>query len=232
MRNEENTVVADVERLVQAGDYAGATSAMESWLATQEQRFGGAHPELLETLGALSTFYLAQGESAKAERALVRALEIIEASMGAGDPALAGVLLVLARIRAARGEYAEVEALLQRGLTIVQNSFGEQHPSLVQFLVNLADLFRARGAHPRAEPLYRRALEIAETADADDTALATILDGLGAACMMQAKYAEAETALGRALTLKYTGCDAPSASPARSPRSSACGASRTTSRPC
>ncbi len=90
-------------------------------LATRAKTLGPTHPDTLESVSALATFYWDSGDYAAAEPLRKRSLVEREKTLGADHPDTLLAVGDLARLYWAMGNYAESEPLLKKALRVIQH---------------------------------------------------------------------------------------------------------------
>ncbi|MDP2314722.1 MAG: tetratricopeptide repeat protein [Pseudomonadota bacterium] len=175
-----------------------AALAIYDACATDEEDAAVVRPLRAETLANLGEQLMRAGHADEAEP-LVRAA-LTEAARAYGPDALEvsrfhnqlGVFLRFG------GRYDEAEAAYLRAAAL-RDANGEPQPST--HFHNLSGLASARGDFVRAEGFARAAVAISEIRPLDGLSLGTDLCGLGDALAGQARFADAEAAYRRGLSL-------------------------------
>lgn len=211
-RAQESALAApirDVEKALDAGDFAGAERLLGPLLA----RVGTEGPPI-EALALLplADKYEALGKVEPAERIYMRALVVLEDAGGPASPFLAPPIEKLARLYQAQKRWSDAEASFKRAMAIHEAAYQEagleETPSALRIVEALAELYMDAGRYADAEQTFHRVLVSMEKFAGPDAPLADlVLTRLGDAARLQKHYADAEAAYQRAV--KASGNDNP-----------------------
>jgi tetratricopeptide (TPR) repeat protein len=139
----------------------------------------------------------------QATSAIKRLLADQEKSLGPEHADVAATLEKLGTMYFDQQKPAEAEPLLKRAWEINLKSKTPDDPSLVHLLNILVRVYDAQLKYDKSYEFYPRLLAAVEKADgASSYMMAISLNNFGYMCEKQAKYAEAEAALKRALEIK------------------------------
>jgi tetratricopeptide (TPR) repeat protein len=104
-----------------AGGYVPATVYVERVLSIEENH-GASRLDVAATLDKLGTLYLAQGDSARARAAYMRAQPVLLQELGANNPLYGLFLVHLSELQLRAGQTQEAQASVDQALT----AFGER----------------------------------------------------------------------------------------------------------
>jgi tetratricopeptide (TPR) repeat protein len=127
------------------GRFEDAHALAQRTLAARQRLLGPKHPDVAETLGALSEICVQQHDLGGAEGHLRAAVELLRETALQGDPFLAAFLTKLAMLVAARGGGAQAEALFQEALQNFERDLPLLGLSATFVLRQLSELQYARG---------------------------------------------------------------------------------------
>jgi serine/threonine-protein kinase len=139
-----------------------ARPLLERSLAGRMRLHGESHPDVADSLVALSVLDQNRGNLAAAEAAQRRALDIQRRELEAGDRKIGDTLSVLSVTLLALARYAEAEEALREALAIHRKAPGI-HEDVAYDLNNLGSVLRRSGKLAEAETIYREALEVARS---------------------------------------------------------------------
>lgn len=190
-------------RLVSAaeqGDWAPVRTEAEDWLNRCVWECGADHPETARALAGLGSVYLSEGQTAEAEPLLRRAVALTEIAHGPWHAEVADLLGALADAYLSVGLFSEAEAARARALQIHESAGADSREKTAQALDDLALVHKAKGDKSEAARFHRRALAVwEETSGSRTPGVARCLTHLAALCIEDARYAEAEPLLARAV---------------------------------
>ncbi len=126
-----------------------------------------------------------------------------EATYGRDHPEVARIRMQIGVALGKLGQYAEAESLLQGASEVFAAKEGPETIDVAMALYEQAELQRRRKRLGKAIATYSRSLAIVEaTMGKDFRGAGHVLTGLGLTYLAQSRYAQAATALQRALTLR------------------------------
>ena len=129
-------------------------------LAQRVQLHGERHPDVADSLMALSVLDQNRGDFPAAEDAQRKALAIQRGLLGEGDVRVGDTLTDLSVTLLSMAKYAEAEAIVREALAIHRRSSGKEE-GVAYDLNNLASVLRRTGKLAEAEAVYREALTVA-----------------------------------------------------------------------
>ncbi|HEY3909318.1 MAG TPA: tetratricopeptide repeat protein [Stellaceae bacterium] len=182
-----------------------AGAALAKTLAAVEQRVGPADPQLLPILASLAQLRFEEADIAAATALRRRALRIaIDACGGASEPA-ANAMAALAHLYIEQRRYLDAEPLAIVADNVLAARRSAEDPVLAPLLADRARIALARGETGEARKLAEAAIAI------DDRNLGAPrsdrLRVLGAVLVSQARFADGERLLRRAIALDRAGGD-------------------------
>ena len=137
-----------------------ALPLLEHSLAQRMRLHGESHPDVADSLVALSVLDQNRGRFDTAEASQRRALEIQRRELGAEDRKVGDTLNVLSVTLLSLAKYGEAEEVLRQALAIHRKAPGV-HEDVAYDLNNLGSVLRRSGKLAEAETIYREALEVA-----------------------------------------------------------------------
>jgi tetratricopeptide (TPR) repeat protein len=153
--------------------------------------------EYATVMNTLALVEFANQQYARAERAWNRSLGIMQQQLGGSHPAVIAIWAHLALVRTIQQNYGDAERLLMRAI----DASGDRAEA-IEYRDRLARTYALAGRPRDAEEQARIGLELAaRTVRAEDARALPLWVSLGAALASQRRYAEADSALNRALTL-------------------------------
>ncbi|MEM7048128.1 MAG: serine/threonine-protein kinase [Acidobacteriota bacterium] len=165
-------------------------------------RRGNPGPELADSLQALATLTLREGQRDAAEEMLKSSLAMRRQWLGERHPKVAESLRALAEWTWDEGDLDTTEALWRQALSIFRESLGAHHPAVADGLEDLAVLSSMRGQFEVAEDYHLQALELHRDVYPGDTpGLARILYGLGHLNERRGDHRQAEERYRAALAM-------------------------------
>jgi serine/threonine protein kinase/tetratricopeptide (TPR) repeat protein len=183
--------------------YEEAEALYRDLLPVQEQKLGGEHREIAQTLNNLAVVLLYRRKVVEAEEYLRRSLAIRERVLGPNDPMVASSYANLAGILLNRGEYIEAIGILRRALAIVAATQGTEHPVYAKALSNLGSILFDMHDWEEAEQMIRGTLAIREARlGARHPETAHALNNLALVLRDTGRIAEAEEVIGRAVAIR------------------------------
>ena len=200
---------AELVRLYQAGRFAEATEIAERVLAIREKALGPEHRDVGSALNNLATLYRDQGRIAEAEPLLKRALAIIEKALGPDHPNVGLSLNNLAGLYYVQGRAAEAEPLYKRSLAIIEKAWGPSIPMSATRSTTWPRSTATRAATPRPSRSISAPLPSPRRRWGSTTPSQPIAQQPGLVYRDQARYAEAEPLLKRALAILEKGAGPP-----------------------
>jgi serine/threonine-protein kinase len=132
-------------------------------LAGRQRLHGDSHPDVAESLLALSVLDLNRGDFARAETSQRRALDIQRRLLGADDRKIGDTLTDLSVTLLSRAKYPQAEAAVREALALHRRAPGGEE-AVAYDLNNLASVLRRTGRLAEAEAVYRDALPAARAA--------------------------------------------------------------------
>jgi tetratricopeptide (TPR) repeat protein len=111
------------------GRYSDAEAMLTKSFVIREQRLGGNHPDVGQSLNNLASLYISQKRYSKAEPLLRRALLIMEQKLGKEHPCVALGLNNLAEFYRSQRRYINAEGIYLEALEILFSKLGEYHPN-------------------------------------------------------------------------------------------------------
>jgi tetratricopeptide (TPR) repeat protein len=169
-------------------------------VAVQESATSQKVTEFLIDLFEVSDPSEARGNSVTAREILDRRADTIEQDL-AGEPAIqATIMLVMGRVHQNLGLFDEADSLLDRALER-RRQFEDDDVKIAAVLRQKAGLSIDLGEYENAEKQIAEAITLAEKGNADPQEMAVFLQGRAEVYEFQAKYADAEADLSRALLL-------------------------------
>jgi tetratricopeptide (TPR) repeat protein len=112
----------------------------------------------------------------------------------------------LASVLGMLGRYDEAIPLFEQSVDVLSKAYGEEHAVIARLLYESGGTYAALGQSEPAREHYAESLEIREQVLGDNHPdLARSLDGLAALYVQEARYAEAEAMLERAVAIHEQG---------------------------
>jgi CHAT domain-containing protein/tetratricopeptide (TPR) repeat protein len=223
---EMTRLVEELAGHVKAGRAREADATAEALVALGERVVGPDDSGIALMRAGLGAMYSDVGRLKEAEAAMLRAIPGLERQFGPESDHVARNLAILSVIYEQMGRLAEAESSARRAIAIEEKLNGPGSPGLVYPLNTLGSIQNAMDEHEKARETFARAVSIAERSlDADigglaaetkaaglDEAsalmrtlpyalLAVSLENLGMALADLDRFAEAEAALRRALSI-------------------------------
>ena len=188
--------------LQDVADYAGARTALERALASDETAFGPDHPDVARDANNLGLVLRDLGDLAGAQAALDRALTIDETAFSPAHPNVARDVSNLALVLQDMGDLEGARAACELALDIDQPAFGPDHPRVASDINNLGTVLKVLGDLDGARAAFERALAIDEaTFGPDHPNVATGVNNLGNVLHTQGNLDGARAAFERALAV-------------------------------
>jgi serine/threonine-protein kinase len=178
-----------------------ATPLLQRSLAQRQRLHGDSHPDVADSLLALSVLDQNRGDLAQAEARQRRALAIQRRHLGDGDRRVGDTLTDLSVTLLARARYPEAETVVREALAIHRGSSGGQE-AVAYDLNNLASVLRRSGRLAEAEATYRDALAAARAVFGPaHPQLARTINNLGVVLRDRGDLAGAEPLMREALAM-------------------------------
>jgi len=170
-------------------------------LEVRRARLGPSHPDVIESLVALSLLRADQARYAEAETLAREALALEGRALPRDHPALAAARAALGHALVERGAYAEAVRVLAEAAAL-RGEGGARTPELAEALRELANAHFYQGHWPETQALRERVLALSRSLYGErHPRVAAILVDLGAIHHEQGRYAEAERFHREALEL-------------------------------
>jgi CHAT domain-containing protein/Tfp pilus assembly protein PilF len=183
---------AEVQKLIEAGNFPEAQILAEKVLVAREQALGPDHAEVASSLTQLAAIARNRRDLAKAETLNQRALTIAEKVPAPGHPELGQMYNEMGAIYQSRADFVKAEPAYLRAVAVWEQTLGANHPNIARALSNLGSIYAQRGDRAKAEPTLRRALAIREQAlGAENPALIVTLVTLGNLYFSQQQFDQA-----------------------------------------
>jgi tetratricopeptide (TPR) repeat protein len=178
-----------------------ALAAGQRALEVAEAALGTDHVEVAESLAQLASIHIGRGQPADAEPLEKRAIEIMEKVHGPDHQSLAEFLVKIAS-RHVQGRFAYAGPLYGRAAAIYEKAWAND-PRLPHALLGFANIYAQVGRYGDAIPLYQRAQVLAENTIGPSKPMLFMFynNNLPYAYRMRGRYAEAEQATRRAMTV-------------------------------
>ena len=203
---ESREVAKDLSNLalvyVNQGRYHEAESLYKRSLANVERQVGQNHPDTATCLNNLAYLHVNEGKLAEAEVLIKKALAIRESTLGKDHPAVARNMALQAEILISRRQWAGAEALLSRAIDIEKLSLDPSHPDIASNMRDLCAVLEAQKKWSDAEALYKQLIAVDGSTQANESTLASDMDGLVKTLLAQGKEEEAKPLKGRAVYIK------------------------------
>ncbi len=172
-------LVADLDRLLQAGKWAEAIPVAERRLALVRAQLGEENLEVAEALARLGALYRNESRYADAEPLIRQALALRERMLGPVHVDVGNLYGGLAFVVKQRGRIDEAETLFHRSIEVLEKALGPDDPAVSTSVNSLAGLYVEVGRNAEAEAHYKRALFMRERANGPEHgSVAITLGGL------------------------------------------------------
>ncbi|MFV8756807.1 protein kinase domain-containing protein [Nannocystaceae bacterium ST9] len=183
-----------------------ARAAHERALQIQRRTLGRDHPDVANTLLGLAYVAEAGGELDRALELASEAQRLERNALGPDHLYVAQTHDALAAMRIRRGDLADALADRQRALAIREAELGPLDVSVGWSKIRLADALLSLDRPALALEHFEQALAIFEAAPTSEvSAIAAASSGIGHSQFRLARFAEAEQALARSLSLAELG---------------------------
>lgn len=164
--------------------------------------FGPDDPRRVESLQALASFRLGQGELAEAEELYAKAARLVAARLGEGRVETSEAFKLLGDVQSLRERHDRALDSYRRALASSERAFGDENLLVIPRLYDVALTLQALGKAAEAEPLLKRALAVAEAKRGPDhPEVASRLSDLARLYQAQERFAEAAPLYRRMLAL-------------------------------
>lgn len=161
--SESNSRVAPAYRtlgciLCAKGDYATATTMLETALALIKQAVGARHADVGITLNALSRVQRKQGDYDRALGTVKEALGILTIGLGGHSHYVGKAYANLAVIQRCKGEWDEASRTCHQARAVFQAAVGgDDHPYIAQTFQTEGIILRNQERYDEATAVYERA---------------------------------------------------------------------------
>jgi eukaryotic-like serine/threonine-protein kinase len=180
-----------------------ALPLFEETLALRRAKLGLDHRDTLGSMNGLADGYRAAGQLDRALPLLEEAVSLRRAKLGPDDFYTLASMNNLALGYQAAGRFDRALPLLEETLAHVKAKLGPHHPHTLSYMNNLAVGYQAAGQVDRAMSLLGELVVLwKQRAGTDSTPYAGALASLGLALLREEKWAEAESNLRGALTIR------------------------------
>jgi eukaryotic-like serine/threonine-protein kinase len=151
---------------------------------------------------ARANVFLAQGDWAASERALLEAIPRLERTVGPEDNQYFAAVSNLGIAQMKLGRFEDALATSERARAISEKVFGPMHPDFANVLMNIGNVLHKMGREDEAAQAQQRALEIREqTVGPEDPVVASSLSNLAQIKQDAGRLEEARRLYERALAI-------------------------------
>eukprot|EP00729_Bicosta_minor_P009623 gene9623-7106_t len=167
--SESNSRVAPAYRtlgciLCAKGDYATATTMLETALALSKQAVGARHADVGITLNALSRVQRKQGDYDRALGTVKEALGILTIGLGGHSHYVGKAYANLAVIQRCKGEWDEASRTCHQARAVFQAAVGgDDHPYIAQTFQTEGIILRNQERYDEATAVYEQHPAIADS---------------------------------------------------------------------
>jgi serine/threonine protein kinase len=186
-----------------AGKIDLALPIFEEVLALRKEKLGDGHPDTLTTQSDLAMLYLTAGQIDRSLPLLERTLALQEARLGQSHP---DTLVTLNRLGVGYRDAGRLEKalpVLEQTLALRKAKLRPGHPDTLTSMTNLAEGYQAAGQLGRATQLQEEVSALwKREAGADSWRYAFALASTGWCLLQEERWAEAESVLREALSLR------------------------------
>jgi tetratricopeptide (TPR) repeat protein len=186
-----------------AGKIDLALPIFEEVLALRKEKLGDGHPDTLTTQSDLAMLYLTAGQIDRSLPLLERTLALQEARLGQSHP---DTLVTLNRLGVGYRDAGRLEKalpVLEQTLALRKAKLRPGHPDTLTSMTNLAEGYQAAGQLGRATQLQEEVSVLwKREAGADSWRYAFALASTGWCLLQEERWAEAESVLREALSLR------------------------------
>jgi len=175
--------------------YADAAALYERALAVVERQVGSDGLRVAQTLNALATTRLAQGQWDQALALFQRVLTIRTKHLGPSHPETAQTHNNLGLTLKNMGRLDEAAEQLELALTLAIASLGPTHPSRRMAEMNLAEVYHLQGRHREAADLYTLAFGSEGVSEIENEYVLRRVTHYGFSLAQSGRLAQARTVL-------------------------------------
>lgn len=185
------------------GDYDAAEHILIGGLEIRESSLEAGHPDIADSLMALSNFYMQAGKKGEALEFAERANGIISSGLGLNDDKRLEAEEEMASIYASTRNMAKAVQLYKKISSAKREKLGDYDKETIRSMGNYAESVLKNGNPQKAVKLYEDVLEkTAKTFGPNSKASAGAINDLAFAYQKNKEYDKAESMHKRALEIK------------------------------